>query len=98
MVIEAKPAKASVQKVVEERDRADQCIKCGKQCDGTEGNRRKLGLCPVHYGQFNYARSKLKTAEEIAQFEADSVEAGDLLLEPVTAANDYLARAKRVKS
>lgn len=99
MVIEAKPGTRAIAKLVAERDAADQCVKCGKQCDRTdEKNRRKLGLCPVHYGQFNYARGKLSTAEEIAQFEADLVEAGHLLLEPAAAANDYLAVAKKVKS
>jgi hypothetical protein len=99
MVIEAKPSSRAIQKLVDERDANDQCVKCGKQCDRTdEKQRRKLGLCPIHYGQFNYARGKLSNKEEIAQFEADLVEAGELMLEPAEAANDYLARVKKVKS
>lgn len=99
MVIEAKPSTKALAKLVADRDRDDQCVKCGKQCDKTDEKlRRKLGLCPHHYGQFNYARGKLATQEEIAQFEADLVEAGELLLEPVEGANDYLARVRKVKS
>lgn len=103
MVIDAKDVKPigkKLQDQVAQRDAADQCVKCGKQCDGTEGNRRKLGLCPTHYGQFDYARRTRfhDDPEGLAQFQVDLIESGELLLEPLVEANDYLARAKKVKS
>lgn len=99
MVVEAK-ARRSLLPLIEERDAANQCIVCGHQCDHTEKNRRKRGLCPLHHGRF--IANRPDGIRKRASYEADCIENGELMPrrdgQRIGQVNTYKTRARKASA
>lgn len=99
MVIEA-TAKRSLLPLIKERDEANQCIVCGHQCDDKDGNRRKRGLCPLHYSRF--ISNRPENPRKAAAYEAECIENGEAMArrdgQRIGLNNTYKQRAQKVKS